>query len=340
MKLAITSYCLLNCVLFWIALAGILSCTPRSEKPLNQLVNPVIGDASFHSVYGVKPDELTNELVRVRTHLKFAEELLRGKDVSHLSERERSMRAHLLDILQEYWKRGVFPVNTKYADERRPCFIDDAGTMCAVGYLVEQTAGLNLAKAISASYQYAYISEMDMSELDLWIAQSGLTAIEVATIQPTYDWYTFRVQTYTLSGGMSTRGMAAGYPRVDFAYSNHRGNYRSIAALQYESLGPKDFSAGLHLGAERAIPFFPGKWKPTCGVGFMPSFFTDNAELGSNLKPDISFGFPLVQIWRFGLQLTFSYGYDFPVMNRDAFPVSRHDLSARMALSYKRTKWG
>ena len=70
------------------------------------------------------------------------EELLGNKDVSDLSDEHQKKRKMALQFLHQYWTAGVFPINYDYA-ERRPCFIDREGNICAVGYLVAKTAGID-----------------------------------------------------------------------------------------------------------------------------------------------------------------------------------------------------
>ncbi len=151
-----------------------------------QTVNPIIGDESFISKFGYAPNATTDNQLRIVTHLAYAEELLRNKDVSHLSPEQQENRTMVLDLLHDYWTKGIFPNNYDYADQRKPCFIDKDGTICAVGYLVEQTAGRDVAEQINQKFKYFELLEMNDELLETWIAQSGLTKEECATIQPTY----------------------------------------------------------------------------------------------------------------------------------------------------------
>ncbi|MEO6287653.1 MAG: hypothetical protein ABIN80_16605 [Dyadobacter sp.] len=149
-------------------------------------VNPIIGDRSFIETFGFKPDETLDNDLRIKTHLQYIERLLRNKNVSFLTEDLKHKRSRLLDLLRAYATAGKFPRNYDYLDQRRPCFIDRDKTICAVGYLIEQTAGRNVAEAINTVHQYDSIFEMDSKIVDEWIASSGLTKEECAMIQPTY----------------------------------------------------------------------------------------------------------------------------------------------------------
>ncbi|SKB50671.1 hypothetical protein [Dyadobacter psychrophilus] len=153
------------------------------------LVNPVIGNISFVEKFGFEPDEATDNELRIKTHLLYVERLLRKKDISHLSDEYKSKRTQVLNLLRSYANAGKYPKNYDYKGERKPCFIDKDQNICAVGYLVEQTAGRRTAEAINADYKYADIFDMEGQTVDKWIAASGLTKDECAMIQPTYGSY-------------------------------------------------------------------------------------------------------------------------------------------------------
>ncbi|MFY7998530.1 MAG: T9SS type A sorting domain-containing protein [Candidatus Kapaibacteriota bacterium] len=157
--------------------------TPSANR---NTVNAILGDISFVKTFGKAPTEATNERLRIQTHLEYVENLLRKADVAHLSTPLRERRARMLALLLEYRLAGAFPVNCDFPHERRPCFIDAAGNICAVGYLIEQTAGRALAERITAAHKYDVLADMAMPELTAWVAASGLTARECGMIQPSY----------------------------------------------------------------------------------------------------------------------------------------------------------
>jgi hypothetical protein len=161
----------------------------KEPVALNQSVNPVLGDISFVSKFGYSPDAATDENLRIRTHLEYVETLLRQKDVSSLSPDMQRNREHMLALLHEYREAGVFPRNYDYADQRIPCFIDQDGRICAVGYLVEMTAGRDVAEAINSKHKYEKLLAMNDATVDSWISTSGLTKRECAMIQPAYGFY-------------------------------------------------------------------------------------------------------------------------------------------------------
>ncbi len=152
----------------------------------NVNINPIIGDASFSYFYKQQPNFFTNENERIQTHLKYVELILRNKNVSNLNSSLLNNRKKMLDYLHNYWEANKFPVNEKYTNKRTPCFIDNNGTICAVGYLVEQSAGRKTAEYINNKFQYNFINEMQDATLTNWITNSGLTKEEYAMIQPSY----------------------------------------------------------------------------------------------------------------------------------------------------------
>lgn len=149
-------------------------------------VNAIIGDYSFIQTYGCAPDVTTDENLRIKTHLAYVENILRETDVSHLTSTQKAKRIHLLDLLNDYWNVGIFPKNFDYPGQRIPCFIDKDGRICAVGYLIEQTAGRAVAEKINDKFKYHEILSMNDDNVDAWIIASGLTKEECAMIQPTY----------------------------------------------------------------------------------------------------------------------------------------------------------
>lgn len=150
-------------------------------------VNALAGDRSFILKFGFKPTEKTNEKLRIQTHLSFVEKLLRKRDVSSLSAELQHNRKQLLDLLHTYWTAGVFPSNFDFPNTRKPCFIDRENRICAVGYLVEQTAGIEAANYINQHFPYDNLLDMKDPLLENWISGSGLTKTECALIQPTYE---------------------------------------------------------------------------------------------------------------------------------------------------------
>ncbi|MBX7221960.1 MAG: ankyrin repeat domain-containing protein [Blastocatellia bacterium] len=165
---------------------GQMPSSSPAPKPANQTVNAILGDTSFYACFGVWPDADTDETLRIKTHLAYVERLLRRKTPPELSATQRIQRQINLDRLHQYRLRGTFPRSFSFSANRKPCFIDWEGRLCAVGYLVAESAGLELAKSVNDRYQYALLADMHLPELDQWVHQSGFTPLELGMIQPQY----------------------------------------------------------------------------------------------------------------------------------------------------------
>jgi len=170
-----------------LALILINSCQSKKAQIITNSINPIIGDISYVEKFGEQPTEQSDENLRIKTHLAYVEHILRNKNTDHLSKSDVANRNILLDNLHAYHEAGIFPKNHDYKNERRPCFIDKDENICAVGYLVEQSLGLDAAKKINEEFKYATIDEMKSELLNQWVANSGFTKNEVAMIQPTYS---------------------------------------------------------------------------------------------------------------------------------------------------------
>jgi hypothetical protein len=127
------------------------------------------------------------ETARIRARLAAVERNLRAKDVSALPPGEQVARSRNLDVLHEYWVRGVFPKNTSVPGARVPFFVDRYGTRCAMAYLIEQSGRGDLVARVAATNNNARIRDLKADpELVAWLRENGLTAGEAALIQPSY----------------------------------------------------------------------------------------------------------------------------------------------------------
>lgn len=149
-------------------------------------VNAIIGDKSFVQTFGGQPNESTNEVLRIQTHLLLAENKLRNETPRGLTKKQKRKRENALDLLHKYAAKGIFPSNYDFPEERKPCFIDRDGKICAVGYLIEKTTGIEVAEQINSLHQYDYIMDMNEEMVTGWARKNGLTLEECAMIQPTY----------------------------------------------------------------------------------------------------------------------------------------------------------
>lgn len=172
------------------------------------------------------------ETARIRTRLTAVERDLRAKDVSSLAPSARAARSRNLDVLHEYWVRGVFPKNRFVPGARVPIFVDRYGTRCAMAYLIEQSGRGDLVARVAATNNYAYIRDLKADpELVAWLRESGLTAGEAGLIQPSFVTLALNAArtgvSPTLSGVLGiasgAAGLAAGEPNL-----NKSGSRRTL----------------------------------------------------------------------------------------------------------------
>ena len=155
----------------------LISCsehTTENEIDIKHSLNPIIGNESSNHLSEAEFAQLS-EIEKIKMHLLYAEKVLRIASNSIQDENVKAKRLALLDILHTYAMNEEFPANEAYANQRRPCFIDAYGTYCAVGQLVKETGGVELAQEINDAFQYAYISEIKSDNLEEWINNSGFT---------------------------------------------------------------------------------------------------------------------------------------------------------------------
>ncbi len=152
-----------------------------------QTVNRIIGDAGYVARFGEPPSAIADEDVRIVSHLTFVEERLRERAHPSLTPGQQRLRRKALDHLRAYRSAGTFPRNTHRTGERTPVFIDEHGRICAVGYLIEQTAGRDAAEQINERYRYSYVDDMELPWLHQWAVMHGLSVRELAMIQPKYS---------------------------------------------------------------------------------------------------------------------------------------------------------
>jgi len=219
-------YCFLLCIPF----------TGMGQEKCQE-INPVLLDQSFIDKYGTSPGESTSEDLRIHTHLIYVEQLLRRASVEALNASQRAGRSTILDLLHQYATAGKFPVNADYPGERRPCFIDDQGTICAVGYLIEQTKGRELAEEINSKHQYDFLLAMNEPVIELWADEFGLTLEECAMIQPAYGSLPgseTRVANLPAGYGIASGVLGAGNALINIAYQS--GRWKHDPALPYIGL--------------------------------------------------------------------------------------------------------
>ncbi len=147
--------------------------------------NHHVGDDSFVSELGRTPNGMDSEVLRMHLHFTFVRRWLANRPATKPELAAR--RQEILGHFDEYIARGTTPLNA-HVPWRSPVFIDDRGTICAVGYLIEKTAGRALAEKIAREHRYSVLEDIAaaMPAVRAWIESSGLTLEELASIQPGY----------------------------------------------------------------------------------------------------------------------------------------------------------
>lgn len=128
-----------------------------------------------------------NDRQRIQQHLMLVEQALRTADCLSLTTSQGANRLRHLAALRTYCRAGQFPTNL-YHSTRQPYFRDDAGVLCAVGYLLWQDGQYDLVNRINAENNYGYLPDLAAlyPEIKDWAAQNGFTVNELAWIQPAY----------------------------------------------------------------------------------------------------------------------------------------------------------
>jgi hypothetical protein len=147
--------------------------------------NHHVGDDGFIAELGRTPNGMDSEAVRMHLHFTYVRRWLAGRAPTKPELAAR--RAEILGHFDDYIARGTTPQNL-HVPWRSPVFIDDRGTICAVGYLIEKTAGRELAERVAREHRYSVLEDIAtaMPEVREWIATSGFTLEELASIQPGY----------------------------------------------------------------------------------------------------------------------------------------------------------
>ncbi|MDX2093959.1 MAG: hypothetical protein SFX73_39360 [Kofleriaceae bacterium] len=169
-----------------LAVSATASALPPDPDPrYREGANHHLGDDSFVMAYGRTPTAADPEPLRMRAHLVYVRRML--AELPATAPALTARRRELLGYLDEYIAKGTTPVNT-YLPWRSPVFIDHDGNVCAVGYLIERSVGRAAAEDIAREHRFAFLEEIAAAEPSVraWIASSGFTLDELASIQPAY----------------------------------------------------------------------------------------------------------------------------------------------------------
>jgi hypothetical protein len=155
------------------------------ERGFREGANHHVGDDGLTALTGRAPSASDGEPLRMHAHFVHVRRWLGSRDAT--KPELASRRNEILGYFDEYIAKGTTPKNA-HVPWRTPVFIDDHNTICAVGYLIEKTAGRPLAEKIAKDHRYNLLEDIAaaMPEVRAWVESSGLTLEELASIQPGY----------------------------------------------------------------------------------------------------------------------------------------------------------
>lgn len=190
------------------------------ERGFREGANHHVGDDGFVEAYGRTPrDHLDAEPLRMHSHFAHVRRIF-GERPATKPELE-AKRKEILGYFDEYIAKGTTPQNA-HVPWRTPVFIDDHGTICAVGYLIERTAGRAVAEKIAHEHRYNVLEDIAaaMPEVRAWIDASGFTLEELASIQPGYT----PIMTWD---SQDLQDGPADYRPIELATAERSGTFRS-----------------------------------------------------------------------------------------------------------------
>lgn len=220
-----------------------------------------------------------NEDALLQQHFISVISYLKKNKPSHLTRKQIQKRKKLLRVLERYWKAKKFPRNFDHVFEKKPCFIDEIGGVCAVGQLLMSDDQEKLAYTIAAEMKYLRIKEMHSDDLLAWQQQSGFTVEELALIQPSYGYRPRSAVFLTPNFGIDLVGLNT----VKTANGNPLFNFSSIYSWQtgfnFSSASEKNFSFTTGLNYKRYVinetieaDFAPGNYgmiKSTANLNYI-----------------------------------------------------------------------
>ena len=143
-------------IMKYLLLFGFLAVTTSvfgSPNPSDCLYEQLVGLNKYwisnsHVVIPSPGKAFHTEQELIQIHLQLVEQELRNRETKHLNDAQKQKRKAALDILHQYWQKGIFPQNL-FHTSRTPYFIDHIGTACAVGQLIIETGNEEIANKIS-----------------------------------------------------------------------------------------------------------------------------------------------------------------------------------------------
>lgn len=320
-------------VIIPLALLFIFSCNSNQHENMN----PILGNDGVTHFYSNENSSALSEKQRIVAHLTYVLQMLTEQSNRMSDGVVKMKRFALLNHLREYIRRAEFPINSKY-NHRQPCFIDENGTYCAVGYLIQQTAGSELAEKINALFQYDYLSDMKLPDLDRWVAMSGFSLEELAMIQPTYGKHIIK-NTLSAGAGMSYRGLGNGYPSFRLTYGKAINEKLRTIHGRMEVVGKNDFYSSLSMGYVTKLSNKAFLRNRHIGVLIGPALLIEEGQSAWLIKPEIQLNLFSARLFKnYFLSGLLGYAYDVSLTKSALFPTNRNDLSLHLVIG--RTKSG
>src|SRR5215218_7794094 len=133
---------------------------PGADPALRSGANHHVGDESFVAAFGRAPTAADDERVRMTTHLQHVHDWLASRPATRPDLAAK--RAALLAALDRYIAKGSTPKNADLP-WRTPVFIDEEGTICAVGYLIESGVDRARPEKIAKLHRFDFIEDIAAS---------------------------------------------------------------------------------------------------------------------------------------------------------------------------------
>eukprot|EP01084_Bolivina_argentea_P039762 73475_1 len=168
---------------------------------VSQPINAILQDTSYFQVHGLTPaddyskclddNKLDFDEKRILTHLQYTYDYLTKTNSNNNDTTKRNFH---LSNLKNYIQSQQFPKhdagdNIIHNSYRRPIICDKNGNLCAVAYLLKMDQQEEILSNLQKYNNYSYLTSdllLQYPKLTQWINNSGLSAIEFASIQPTY----------------------------------------------------------------------------------------------------------------------------------------------------------
>ena len=101
------------------------------------------------------------------------EQELRCADTYLLGKELRKRRSKTLELLNEYWKKEKFPINTDY-NIKIPQIRDWIGNPCSIAYLIERSGPAELLNLVATQSNLVYIDDEKEGPLITGLERYGL----------------------------------------------------------------------------------------------------------------------------------------------------------------------